>query len=208
MKRIVIITALSLLLAAQLVSATELAPRVVSPLRTWEAADLERFDSEWLHVKFVEGSNVLLDGDRLSDDTGLDLTAINATMDRGAVLEMHRTFTTERALARVEAALADHPESAALHRVRAQVLGAAGRPPEDLRAALEHSVALDPQDPQAVTALARLLVEQGEVERALVLYDGVGGDAPIAEDAAYAAARLLVDLGRLDQAERRLASLL
>ncbi len=100
MKHIVHLVAFSLLLTAQFAGAAELAPRVVSPLRTWEAAELERFDSEWLHVKFVEGSNVVLEGDRFVDDTGLDLTAINATRGRAGVLELRRTFDNERAIAR------------------------------------------------------------------------------------------------------------
>ncbi len=57
-------------------------------------------------------------------------------------------------------------------------------------------------------ALARLLAEQGDVERALALYDGIESAASNAAEATYAAAQLLAELGRLDQAERHLATLL
>ncbi|MDM7913980.1 MAG: hypothetical protein QUU85_01755, partial [Candidatus Eisenbacteria bacterium] len=73
--------------------------RPVGPIHSWTAADLDRFDGQWLHVKFVEGSNVRLESGRLEDDR-LDLSPVRAALARASALEIRPTFTWDRATVR------------------------------------------------------------------------------------------------------------
>jgi hypothetical protein len=74
--------------------------RVVGPIHTWNAAGMERFDPSWLQVKFVEGSNVILEGERFVDDSGLDLTNANRVLSGDGVLEVRPLFRYDRATVR------------------------------------------------------------------------------------------------------------
>jgi len=100
MNRLFLHVGLSLLLVVPAASALDLSTRVVSPIRSWQAADLERFSDQWVHVKFVEGANVVWRGDRFADDTGLDLTSVNTAVARTKIVEIHPTFNHDRATAR------------------------------------------------------------------------------------------------------------
>jgi serine protease len=82
----------ALLLVPGLAMGLDLASRPVGPVMTWNAGTMERYDSAWLHVKFVEGSRVRLDQNRFVDDSGLDLTSVAATLARAQVVEIRRTF--------------------------------------------------------------------------------------------------------------------
>jgi len=145
----------------------------------------------------------------LIEDGGLDLDEPEHAVALEAWAEYVRALgAAERAFARVDAALVAHPEIPAFHLIRAQLLRASGRPPEVVQEVFERSLELDPQNSEASIGLAQLLAEQGEVERALALYDGVDSAAPNAAAAAYAAAQLLVELERPERAEQRLATLL
>jgi hypothetical protein len=64
MKRILLpLLSLLLPLALATIPGTAASPgRVVSPLQSWTAAGLERFDPAWLHLKFEEG----LDGSSMT----------------------------------------------------------------------------------------------------------------------------------------------
>jgi serine protease len=75
-----------------LAAALDVSSRSVGPVMTWNADMLDRYDSSWLHVKFVEGSRVRLDGARLHDDSGLDLSSLDATLAGAQVMEIRRTF--------------------------------------------------------------------------------------------------------------------
>lgn len=75
-----------------LAAALDVSSRVVGPVMTWNADMLDRYDSSWLHVKFVEGSRVRLDGAQFRDDTGLDISSLDATLARAQVQEIRRTF--------------------------------------------------------------------------------------------------------------------
>jgi len=87
-------------LIASSASALDTQTRPVGPVMSWSAGDLGRFDPAWLHVKFVEGSNVLIEQGRFVDDTGLDLSAVNAEFGRSTTLLIKPTFDTPRAVAR------------------------------------------------------------------------------------------------------------
>ncbi len=96
MKRFFLFPVLILLVCTQLAHGLDTQARPVGPIRTWTAADLERFDDEWLQVKFVEGSNVRPLGSRFADDSGLDLASVNEMIARAALVEMQPTFDIAR----------------------------------------------------------------------------------------------------------------
>lgn len=77
------------------------ATRLVSPVMEWTAADLERFDDAWIHVKFVEGTNVVTGGASFVDQppagAPLDLSAVNASLAAEDVQTVRRTFSHSRA---------------------------------------------------------------------------------------------------------------
>jgi hypothetical protein len=83
-----------------LASGLDISTRPIGPVMTWDAATMDRYDSAWLHVKFVEGSRVRLDQGRLVDDLGLDLTNVNSTLARSQVVEIRRTFSGDPAALR------------------------------------------------------------------------------------------------------------
>ena len=96
MKRTIVILAAAFLVMPLAVHALDTVTRVVCPVQTWEAADLERFDPEWVQVKFVEGSNVVLQMDRFADDTGADLARVNGLMSHRSVIAIEPLFRWDR----------------------------------------------------------------------------------------------------------------
>jgi len=74
--------------------------RVVSPVQSWTAGDLARFDGAWLHAKFVEGADVTIEGPGFSDAGGRDLAEVNAALQRESGIEIRRTFEGDRAMLR------------------------------------------------------------------------------------------------------------
>jgi hypothetical protein len=100
MKHIVLLAASLLALVPGLAPALDVSTRAVGPVQEWTADDLRTFDPQWLHVKFVEGSNVLLAGGRFVDDSGLDVAGVNAELARVQVLEARATFSHDRATLR------------------------------------------------------------------------------------------------------------
>ncbi|MBD3160598.1 MAG: S8 family serine peptidase [Candidatus Eisenbacteria bacterium] len=100
MKRTIVVLVAAFLATPLAVHALDTMTRVVSPVQTWEAADLERFDPEWVQVKFVEGSNVLVEAGRFVDDTGLDLSHVNGTLTARSVDAVAPTFSWDRATLR------------------------------------------------------------------------------------------------------------
>ncbi len=74
--------------------------RPVGPVMAWTAEDLARFDDAWIQVKFIEGSNASLAGGRFADDSGLDVSVVNATLARASVVTIEPTFDLPRATLR------------------------------------------------------------------------------------------------------------
>lgn len=112
------------------------------------------------------------------------------------------------ALAKVDAAIAAHPDVAALHVIRADALAAAARPSETVRASLDRALALAPAYVPALVATARLNAAAGEVDRALEFYDRALAAAPADDEVAWSAIELLVAQGRDEGVERRARKLL
>lgn len=84
-----------LVLIATPLAALDTTTRVVGPVQTWSAADLDRFDPAWLHVKFVEGSGVDLRDGRLVAAGRGDLAAVNTILADARLVRP--TFTGTRA---------------------------------------------------------------------------------------------------------------
>jgi hypothetical protein len=81
--------------------------RVVGPVRSWDASDLTRFDPSWLHVKFVEGADVEIDGAGFADAQGPDLNEVNAALRPERGIAIRRTFSGDRATLRARKAVGE-----------------------------------------------------------------------------------------------------
>ncbi|MFC1572296.1 S8 family serine peptidase, partial [Candidatus Eisenbacteria bacterium] len=81
--------------------------RLVGPVMTWEEADLARFNPEWVQVKFVEGSDVVLMNGKFGDQSGLDLSAVNTSIRNAMILDAHPTFRKDRTTLRAWKALGE-----------------------------------------------------------------------------------------------------
>lgn len=73
--------------------------RLTSPQRRWTAAELDRFDAAWLHVKFVEGSDPVAAA-RTFVPTTAALAKINARLVSLGVQEIRPSFPIARETAR------------------------------------------------------------------------------------------------------------
>ena len=88
--------------------ALDLETRAVGPVHTWRAADLERFDDEWIHVKFVEGSNAVHTQRGFREEAGPGVADVNEILSRASVLEIRRTIPQhDRATLRTKKARAE-----------------------------------------------------------------------------------------------------
>ncbi len=88
----------------------DVSARVTSPHRMWTAGDLTRFDSSWLHVKFVEGSEPLIAGLNFRPTTP-ELIAVNARLGALEVREIRPSFPIERSEARAWKAVGESRRS-------------------------------------------------------------------------------------------------
>jgi len=153
--RFVIVLALLVAVAVPAL-ALDTTTRAVSPVQAWSADDLGRFDDQWLHVKFVEGSEVeLVDGRFLAGDRSV-LAGVNSALTTAVTLR--RTFPGDRARFR---------------RLKAQGEAASGRPGPDL--SLWYDVQL-PVGRAGLASTLNTLLSQPEVE--------IAHPAPICESAA------------------------
>jgi hypothetical protein len=74
----------------------------------WGASDLERFDAEWIHMKFVEGSSAELHGLAFTDASRPGVAEVNESLARAGVREIRRTFPQhDRAVLRAKKARAE-----------------------------------------------------------------------------------------------------
>lgn len=108
MPRLTLVVFLCLLAAPGTASALDLNTRPVSPVFDWRASDLERFDAEWIHVKFVEGSNAVFHGHRFMDGARPGVAEVNEALARAGVQEIRRTIPQhDRAVLRAKKARAE-----------------------------------------------------------------------------------------------------
>ena len=108
MPRPALVACLCLLAAPGIAPALDLNTRPVRPVLDWRASDLERFDAEWIHVKFVEGSNAVLDGHGFKDSARPGVAEVNEALARAGVQEIRRTIPQhDRAVLRAKKARAE-----------------------------------------------------------------------------------------------------
>jgi hypothetical protein len=100
MKRALALAVVALFAISSRAPALDLATRPVSPVRSWQAADLARFSDQFVHLKFVEGADVTWRGDHFADDRGHDLSVVRAALGKAEILEVRPTFDVTRQTAR------------------------------------------------------------------------------------------------------------
>jgi hypothetical protein len=100
MRWVFVLTALILLISAQLAHGLDTATRLVGPVRSWDASDLEQFNSEWVQVKFAEGSDIRMVNGGFVDDSGRNLSLVNTMIGHPSVIEIRPTFNKDRATLR------------------------------------------------------------------------------------------------------------
>ena len=133
--------------------------------------------------------------------SGVDVTAAtNEAVLRVLCDDLLAAGRSADALARVDAALAGAPDTAALHDVRGRVLAGAGRT-DDARTEFERALALAPEHAPAVAGLATLAIQAGDPAGALALWERAALAAPGETDYAYPVAQLLLAAGRRADAE-------
>jgi len=122
---------------------------------------------------------------RAIEDAQLDLTdPANAMALRVLTEQLLAQGDAAQSLARVDLALAAHPDAAAFYALRGAVLEQSGADPAAVRAAYTRASELDAQDAKALAGLARSAASRGEVEAAVALYERAaqadpGGTAPL-----------------------------
>jgi tetratricopeptide (TPR) repeat protein len=131
----------------------------------------------------------------------------NAPALERLVIDLADAGQPAKALAIVDAALEKRPQSAELLTFRALALERLGRPRPEVRDAYARALEVEPELGLALAGLARSAVRE-DPELALSLYDRAVSADPDDSAAGLAAAQLLVELGRRDDARARLDALL
>jgi tetratricopeptide (TPR) repeat protein len=143
------------------------------------------------------------------DRSELDLTdPENAPALRELLAQLAARGDHERAEREIAAALEAHPQAAVFHELRGRALRAAGAPAAAARAAFERAGELDPGDAAALSALAELAVEAGDLEAALAGFERAAEADPADPAPALRAAELLRAAGQAQTAQEHLARLL
>ena len=106
----------------------------------------------------------------------------------------------------VSAALAKHPDSAALHEMQGLLLLRVGRDGE-ARGRFEKSLELDAKNSRARAGLAALSLRAGDIPRAIELFDEAAKANPNDTAPAYAAAQLVLRSGDPTAARQRLEAI-
>jgi tetratricopeptide (TPR) repeat protein len=138
------------------------------------------------------------------ETSGLDLAApVNAELLRAWVDAMLASGQGPGALARIESILERQPGQASTHELRGVVLTRLGRDDEAL-AALEKSIAIDPDYAAGFAGLATLAARTNDLAKAVEYFDKAAELAPNASAYPYSAAQLALASGDRDGAETRL----
>ncbi len=107
----------------------------------------------------------------------------------------------------LEAAVAVHPDLASVREVVAFRLELMKAPPDEIRRAYGRVLEVEPENARALEGLGRLARQQ-EPAVALSYYERAAASSPGQVGPRFEAARLLVELGRDDEAEKHLVALL
>jgi tetratricopeptide (TPR) repeat protein len=147
-------------------------------------------------VKAIQGADV-----DLTDPA--NAMALRVLLVNLAVIEEH-----EKAALQIGSALGAHPEAAVFHELNGGVLIAAGESPEKAREAFDRALELEAEHAKALTGLAALTAQAGDVDAALALYDRATDLDPKDTDSAIAAATLVAEAGRPADAQKRFEAVL
>jgi len=115
--------------------------------------------------------------------------------------------TTATTRAELQKILAAHSDSSAYQEIRGLDLELSGAPVEAVSAAHQRALELGPGNARALAALGRLAAAD-DPKAALDFFDRAAAADPLDPDPKLAAARTLVAIGKLDEAEQRLDELL
>jgi tetratricopeptide (TPR) repeat protein len=127
----------------------------------------------------------------------------NELVLRGVVDDLISLKKSDQALARIDAAIAAHPDAAPLLELKGAALARMGKV-ADAQAAFAKAIAADPKNAQALIGLATLEAGASNLPRAVELLDQAAELAPRDGAARYMAAQLLVAQGKTEEAETRL----
>lgn len=114
----------------------------------------------------------------------------------------------EEALARTKAGTLAHPTDSAFHETRARALEAAGRPDDEIRAALSRALELDPERATSLLLRGSRIAAGGHVDDAVSYFDRAITADPQDPEAAWQAIELLAGSGREAETQPRLRALL
>jgi tetratricopeptide (TPR) repeat protein len=114
----------------------------------------------------------------------------------------------KEALARTKAGTLAHPMDPAFHETHARALAAAGRPDDEIRAALDRALEVDPDRATALVLRGTRIAAGGQVDEALSFFDRAITADPKDPDAAWQAIELLARSGREAETQPRLRTLL
>lgn len=146
--------------------------------------------------------------DLLNGAPGIDYTdPAYAPALRELVRFAHAARQPELAERRVDAALAAHPEEPRFHEIRGLHLALDGAEDDLVRSEYERALAGEPEDPKALIGLAQATVKH-DVAAAIGLLDRATAADPADPDPQLAVARILVAIGRKEDAATRLKLLL
>jgi len=127
----------------------------------------------------------------------------NELVLRAVVQDLITTGRPDAALARIDAAITAHPQSASLVELRGEALARIGKTKE-AQAAFEKALAADPNLSGALIGLATLDAQAGDKAHAIELLDRAASLKPNDGQAEYMAAQLLLAQGKTADAEQRL----
>jgi tetratricopeptide (TPR) repeat protein len=143
------------------------------------------------------------------EESDLDLTdPVNAQAVRVLLEHLAELGEHAKAQERIASALAAHPDAAVFNELNGQVLSAAGKSPEKAREAFDRALELDPNHAEALSGLAALSAQAGEIDAALELYDRAAKLDPEDSAAVFSAAKLELGAGRTAGARARFEALL
>jgi tetratricopeptide (TPR) repeat protein len=132
----------------------------------------------------------------------------NADATRVFVLALARSGRPDVARDTIGEALEAHPESAALHEVRASLLEYLGAEASVVREAHHKALELDSEFPRSLSALAESAVNAGQETEARRLFERAAAADPKDFTSRRRAAELAASAGEIDAARRQLQSLL
>jgi tetratricopeptide (TPR) repeat protein len=135
-------------------------------------------------------------------EDSVDLTRpANAELLRMRIRLLLAVGRVADARSEVDAALAAAPEVAAFHEVHGLVLEAEGAPAADVHAAYARAIELDENAWLALESLGRRAQAEGDLDRAVALFERAAKAAPERTSPREAAARALLAAGRVAEAE-------